>query len=421
MVLASVAEEESDLPNHPKSRLMALVASLTFNVGVGSVMGTPGVLLPHMQQYLGVTAGMVSAGMLAVMISASVIAPKIGSLAVRHSLRAILTAGSVMLGAAWLVLFMTRSYPVYIAVEALLMGPVIAIMGSVLAPTLVTRWFTRNRGLAIGLVHLPVMLAIMPIAAEWLIQQVGLQTTFLVLAALPLLTTLPAAFLLQDWPPEAMPSANPARPASVEHGPLVTIAQMLKQPRFWALTLAVAVPNTSSVLLGTHLVSMAENWGVQPLAAAGLASIMSLVGMAGTIALGLAADRLGGARTLAVMAVADGLLWLSLLAHPSYAMLATIIGLIGFFGAGAVPAICKAYADAFGRASFSRAIGLMPAVMIPALGLGLIGPAVAVQKTGSYTPVIIGMAVAFGTSMVLALSDAGSGTARLSALPVVPA
>jgi predicted MFS family arabinose efflux permease len=398
---------------------MALIASLTFNIGVGSVMGTPGVLLPHMKQHLGVSTEMVSMGMLAVMISASVIAPKIGSLAVRHSLRGILAAGSLMLGAAWLALFLTHSYPIYLAIEALLLGPVMAIMGSVLAPTVVTRWFLRNRGLAIGLVHLPIMVAIMPIAAEWLIQHVGLQTTFLVLAAVPLATTLPASFLLQDWPPEARPIGRDGVAGPAAHGPIFTIAQMLRQPRFWALTLAVSVPNTSSVLLGTHLVSMAESWGIQPLAAAGLASIMSLVGMVGTVALGFVADRLGGARTLAIMAAGDAVLWLCLLGHPAYPVLAAIIGMIGMFGAGAVPAISKAYADAFGRASFSRAIGLMPAVMIPAMAVGLIGPGLAVRLHGNYVPVIVGMAIAFAASMVLALSAPGDRNSPLTASPPV--
>jgi predicted MFS family arabinose efflux permease len=408
MAIASMGEE-ANLPNHPKSRLMALIASLTFNIGIGSVMGTPGVLLPHMKQHLGVSTEMVSMGMLAVMISASLISPKIGSLAVRHSLRGMLAVASLMLGAAWLLLFLTHSYPLYLAIEALLMGPVMAIMGSVLAPTLVTRWFNSHRGLAIGLVHLPVMVAIMPIAAEWLIQHIGLQATFLVLAALPLVTTLPASLLLLDWPPEKRLAGAVALSGSAQHGPMVTIAQMLKQPRFWALTLAVTVPNTSSIMLGTHLVSMAESWGIQPLAAAGLASIMSLVGMVGTVGLGLVVDRLGGARTLALMAAGDALLWLCLLSHPAYPMLAAIIGLIGMFGAGAVPAICKAYADAFGRASFSRAIGLMPAVMIPALAIGLIGPGVAVRVYGNYVPVILAMAAAFLVSFGLALSVAGGG------------
>ncbi|MDE2303358.1 MAG: MFS transporter [Sphingomonadales bacterium] len=397
--------QESSLPNHPRSTRMALIASLAFNIGVGSVMGTPGVLLPQMKQYLGVSTEMASTGMLAIMVFASIFAPQMGALAVRRSLRGLLTAASLMMAAAWLVMFLSHSYFVYIAADALLLGPTMAITGSVLAPTLVTRWFHRNRGLAIGLVHLPIMVAVMPLAAQWLILHIGLRSTFLMLAALPLVTILPASRFIEDWPPEQGPGADVAA-VGPGHGPSVTIGQMLGQPRFWALTLAVTAPNVSSVLLGQHLVSMAESWGIAPMSAAGLAAVMSFVGMAGTVALGVVADRIGGARTLVVMAAADCALWLCLLTRPSYPVLAGLIGMIGFFGAGAVPAISKAYADAFGRTSFSRAIGLMPAIMLPFMAIGLIGPGTALRLYGNYGPAIIGMVIAFVGAFLAALSVA---------------
>jgi MFS family permease len=405
-------DSDGDARNSPKAWLMALLASLTFNIGVGCVMGTPGVLLPHLKQHLGVSTELISAGMLAILLSSAVFAPMVGAMAVRQSLRWMLGAASLVLSAAWLLLALTHSFAVFMAVDGLLFGPVMAVMGSVLAPTLVTRWFNRNRGLAIGLVHLPILVAIMPVAAEWLIQQIGLQATFLVLAALPLITTLPASFFVQDWPPEQRSTAGGG--ADARHGPSVTILQMLRKPLFWALSLAVAIPNTSSVLLGQHLVSMAESWGIRPLAAAGLASLMSLFGMVGAVGLGFVADRIGGARTLAMMAAADAVLWLCLLGRPGYPALAAIIGLIGLFGGGAIPAISKAYADAFGRASFSRAIGLMAPMMMPAVAIGLIGPGIAVRLHGDYVPVILGMAAAFVLSVALALVAAASKAQRIA-------
>jgi cyanate permease len=401
-----------DAPNHPKAIGMGLIASLTFNIGVGSVMGSPGVLLPRMTERLGVSIEAASAGMLAIMVASSLFAPKIGSLAIKRSLRGILAGASIMLSAAWLLLFLTRSYLVFMIVNALLFGPVMAVTGSVLAPTVITRWFNRHRGLAIGLCHLPIMVAIIPIATEWCIQRFGLSTTFLILAALPLVTILPASLWLIDWPPELERPVATAHGTVISHGPVQSMGEILRQPRFWALTLAVGMPNTSSILLGLHLVSMAKSWGIEPLAAAGLASIMSLVGMAGSVALGILADRIGGARTLALMTVCDAALWLTLLSHPHYLGLAVIIGMIGFFGAGAVPAISKAYGEAFSRATFSRAIGLMAPVTLPLMALGLILPGTAVRLTGSYAPVIVAMAVAFLLAAVLALGVARSSAQR---------
>jgi cyanate permease len=410
MLIAEGAD--SNRPNHPKSIRMALIASLTFNIGVGSIMGTPGVLLPHMKAYLGVSTEMASAGLLAAMVASAVFAPMIGALAARFSLRWVLGIAALLLAGAWTLLGLSRSYPLYMLAYGLMFGPTMAVVASVLPPTLVTRWFNRNRGLAIGLVHLPIMVAIMPLATEWLISHIGLQHTFGVLAVLPLVTLLPAALLLIDWPPEAelppVTSAIGSEPAadqitpSEPHGHSLTILQLLSRPRFWALSLAAAMPNTSSTLLGLHLVSMAESWHIAPLAAAGLASIMSLVGMVGAVAMGFVADRIGGARALALISACDAVLWMLFLTGLPYAGLAAVIGLIGLFGSGCIPSICKAFAENFGRATFSRAIGLMVPISLPLLFAGLIGPGMAVRIHGNYTPVVLVMACGFVLTALLA-------------------
>ena len=49
------------------------------------------------------------------------------------SLRAILASAVVMLTTAWLILAFTRSYPLYLAVYGLLLGPSMAITGSIMA------------------------------------------------------------------------------------------------------------------------------------------------------------------------------------------------------------------------------------------------------------------------------------------------
>lgn len=396
---------DSTRPNHPKSVRMALIASLTFNIGVGSIMGSPGVLLPYMKAWLGVSTELVSAGLLVTLIATALFAPVVGALASRYSLRWVLGASALLMAGAWSVLGMTHSYVIYMLAYGLMFGPTMAVVASVLPPTIVVRWFNRNRGVVIGLVSLPIMVAVMPLAVEWLILHIGLLKTFAVLAILPLVTMLPAALLIIDWPPaeEAPVATSGHEPAAEEtHAPAFTIPQLLRQPTFWALSLAAGMPNTSSSLLGLHLVSMAESWHIQPLAAAGLASIMSLVGMVGAVALGFVADRIGGTRTLALISACDAVLWLLLLLGLPYAGLAAVIGTIGLFGAGCVPAVSKAFADHFGKNSFSRAIGLMVPITLPLLFVGLIGPGAAVRVYGNYTLVVLVMAGGFVCTALLA-------------------
>jgi cyanate permease len=385
---------------------MALIASLTFNIVVGSIFGTAGVLLQPMEQHLGVTTEMASAALLGVLVFGALFAPKIGSLAARRSLRSLVASAALMLSAVWLILAFTKSYALYVAAYALLLGPTLSIGSSIVPPTLVTRWFNRNRGMAIGLVHLPIMVAVLPLGCAWLIAQFGLQNTLLVLGVLPLVTLLPASFLIVDWPPGEEPAPVMAATTTGRSAPTVTMMNLLKRPGFWILALAIGIPNTSSTMLGLHLVSMAKSWGVTPLAAAGLTSIMSLVGMLGSVLLGMLADRIGGTRTLMVIAAVDAVLWLLFLVGLPYAGLATVVGLIGLFGAGTVPACSKALADNYGKETFSRGMGLLVPMTLPVMFAGLIGPGTAVRIYGDYTPVVLVMSIAFSlTALLIFLSS----------------
>ena len=135
----AAGEGDSALPNHPKSIRMAVIASVTFNVVIGSIFGSPGVLLKPMSEHLGVSPELIPLASLAVILSSAVFAPMIGSIAVKQPLSKMVGGAAIMLAAAWLILAVTKSYAVYLGVYALLLGPVMALGGSIVPPTLVTR------------------------------------------------------------------------------------------------------------------------------------------------------------------------------------------------------------------------------------------------------------------------------------------
>ena len=97
---ALILTETSDIgTNHPKAICMAVIASLTFNVVIGSIFGPPGVLLKPMREHLGASTEMVSLGSLAVIIGSAICAPQTGALAARRSLREMLMGAAVLLSA----------------------------------------------------------------------------------------------------------------------------------------------------------------------------------------------------------------------------------------------------------------------------------------------------------------------------------
>jgi cyanate permease len=376
---------------------MGAIAWLSHNVIIGSIFGTAGVILIPLQDRLHVTRGLASIGVPMVMIGSAILASGAGVLAARYTLRRLMAVSGTLMTIAWLILAFAHSYPLFLLAYGLFLGPAMSVGGSVLPPTLVTRWFGRHRGLAIGLVHLPVVITLMPLAASLLIGRFGLTALFLALAAFAAVTLIPASLALIEYPPKHIAHSPPASQ------PHFNVPQLLRNPRFWLLALAVGAANTSSVTLGTHLPAMGVAWGYSPTSAAALASVMSLVGLAGSIVFGLVADKIGGARTLALIAFDDAILWSLLLMDLPYPVRAAVIGLIGMHGAGAVPAISKAVASTFGEASFSRAFGLATTANLPLLIAGVLGFGVVFQAQGSYATAILVLILYFVIAIPLAI------------------
>jgi cyanate permease len=408
--LQSHTSVEDAGPNDSRAPRMGAIAWLSHNVIIGSIFGTAGVLLIPLQDRLQVSRGLASIGVPMVMVGSAVLASIAGVLAARYSLRRLMAVSGISVSLAWLILAFAHSYSLFLLAFALFLGPAVAVGGAVLPPTLVTRWFQRNRGLAIGIVHLPIVITIMPLAASLVIDRFGVTALFLALALFAAVTLIPGSLALIEYPPGHDPRqyAKEIAAERIARGaPAVqahfTVPQLLQNPRFWLLALAVGAAHTSSVTLGTHLPAMGAAWGYAPTSAAALASVMSLVGMAGSIIFGLVSDKIGGARALALIAFDDAILWSLLLMDLPYAARAVVIGLIGMHGAGAVPAISKAMASAFGEASFSRAFGLASTAALPLMIAGVFGFGVIFQTHGSYAAGMVALVAYFVIAIPLAI------------------
>ena len=413
---------ETAPPNDPRAVRMGAIAWLAHNIIVGSIFGSAGVLLIPLQERLQISRGLASIGVPMVIVGSAILASVAGVLAGRYTLRRLMAVSGALLALAWLVLAFAHSYWLFLISYGLLLGPAMAIGGSVLPPTLVTRWFQRHRGLAIGIVHLPIVITIMPLAASLVIEHFGVTALFFALAAFAAVTLIPASLALIEYPHGHDPSQRGGETAAERMArgapsaePAFTVPQLLKNARFWLLALAVGAINTSSVVLAAHLPSMGVAWGYATTSAAALASIMSLVGMAGSIIFGFVSDKIGGARTLALIAFDDVILWLLLLMDLPYTARAVVIGLIGMHGSGAIPAMSKAMASAFGEASFSRAFGLASTATLPLMVAAVVGFGVVFQARGSYAPGIVAMIAYFVVVIPLAII-AGRRTPK-SSLP----
>ncbi len=403
--MAHAAGNTPDIPNHPKAVRMGVIAGVSHNLVIGTVMGSFGILLASVEQRLGVSAEAAAAGIPLVLVGSSILAPFVGVLIAKVSLRLLLLVGALLTVGGYLLLAFTQSYALYLVAYGLFFGPALSLAGSVGPATLVTRWFHRNRGLALGVVHLPVVIAIMPWLLHETLDGVAPTTIYLAIGLVAAAVMIPLSLMTIDHPPSGETAAPAAGSRRTSDGSL-SVVQLLARPRFWALCLAGIASMTSSVMLGSLLVPMGESWGFTRAESAQLQSIMSLAGIAGSVMFGWIADKLGGGRSLALIGFDCALLWLVLLLHPPFAMTAVVVALIGMHGVGAIPTLGRGLSDSFGQASYSRGFGLNTLIGLPFIASAVIGSAKAFTLTGSYDAAIKGMVVFFALAVAFGLYGA---------------
>jgi MFS family permease len=172
--------------------------------------------------------------------------------------------------------------------------------GSLYAPltATTTRWFTRNRSLAVALVSAGLGLGSTTTAplARWIITNYDWRTAMLVLGDLAWLFIIPAALLVRE-PPAPATAGLPGATAGAD-GPELTVAQALRTPQFAALAFtyfACCAAHSGPIF---HIVTHALDHGVPAMAAATVLSVAGLASLSGKIVCGLVADRVGAKRVL---------------------------------------------------------------------------------------------------------------------------
>jgi MFS family permease len=240
----------------------------------------------------------------------------------------------------------------------------------------------------------------------------GAPVVYGALAGLSALTLIPMIFIV-DFPPSAIDPTGEDEAAEAAADPGLTTIQLLADARFWALTLAMAAILAGQVMIIAHLVPMARGWGVDAITAAGLLSLNSFAGMAGTLIFGWLTDKVGGRMALIIACLDSILLWTILFFHPPVPVLATVAVLIGLHGAAALPLFGMAASECFGPASFGRAFGLGTLGCLPFTVAAVPLAAMIFVRTGSYGGALAIQTVFFVLAALLVFFIGGRRPAQL--------
>jgi MFS family permease len=347
---------------------------------------------------------------LPMMIFTSALAPFVGSLADRKPARFLMGIG--LIGMVFICLAMssvTRGWQLQ-ALYALALPIPISLSASLICNPLVSRWFVKRLGLALGFSAFGISAAgivLPPLLAE-LMPVIGWRNIWLIAGAVIGIIVLPLVLVVvRDRPSEreglhyiAAQSKAPIREHG-QDGSQLRWVDVIKRRNFQLIAILFTAIGCIYIGCMQNIAPIAHAHGFDQKTAGMLISVLMSSYVASTVLMGAASDKFGNRLPMMVLALvaAGGALLLGF--GTSLGALICGAAAVGFSG-GKWAVLAAATAVEFGAADMGRAFGMLTTLLIIQAAMPSVIARVQ-EVTGSYAAIMVPLAVFSLISAVLIL------------------
>ncbi|KAA0684515.1 MFS transporter [Azospirillum brasilense] len=278
------------------------VTFLTMLVSAGAV-GAPGVLLLPLQREFGWSTADISIALAIRLLLFGLMGPFAAALINRYGVKRMVLSSLTLVSGGLLLSLTMREVWQLILLWGFVVGFGTGLTAMVLGATVATRWFSRRRGLVVGLLTASSatgQLVFMPLLSM-LTEQMGWRVALALLCGLLWVAALAVLALMRDRPSdlglaaygeEGAAAAPPPSAGSVVAAALGALRDASKTRVFWVLfaTFFICGASTNG-LIQTHLIPLCVDFGVPEVRAASLLALMGIFDFVGTVASGWLSDR----------------------------------------------------------------------------------------------------------------------------------
>lgn len=343
---------------------------LTMLVTAGA-MGAPGVLIKPLQDEFGWETSQISSALAIRLILFGFMGPFAAAFMNYFGVRKVIVFALALICAGFIgSLFMTTLWQLLL-LWGIVVGFGTGLTAMVLAATISSRWFTRHRGLVVGMLSASSatgQLVFLPLMAE-LTERYGWRSTVFFVCAMIMVAALAVLAFMRDRPADLnLPALGETQvtppPAATSLGvalmtPITVLREISKTSTFWILFATFFICGLSTNgLIQTHFVTLCGDFGIVPVAAASVLAVMGIFDFFGTIGSGWLSDRFDNRWLLFWY---YGLRGLSLLYLPfsdfSFYGLSIFAIFYGLDWIATVPPTVKIAADRFGREKVGLVFG----------------------------------------------------------------
>lgn len=366
-----------------------------------------GIFFPMWMADFGVDKTQISLAISLTLFTGSCCAPLTGYCLDRFAVRGIIAVACSWLAIGYLLLRFVDSYSAFLIVLVLFQGIGWTGVGPLAQTKLMVNWFSRNRGVALGIAIMGISVAgiMMPTVATWLADNLGWRDTYTLYAVLIAVAILPATWLMVKQHPSVLgqfPDGDEAPPENqrqtaqpVHSGFKQTYWEFLSSKAFWSIVITFGLMNGVYSAMITHLPTyLTSELSYDLYDASYLLGIAGGFAIAGKIVLGWMMDQFNARITVLSAVFAYFMSTVIFMNASSYLLLIVAAGLFGLGFGGMVPVRSVLLSRLFGVGKFSRVNGLLSFFLAPATFWVLITGYVA-DVTGTNVTAFQVWAVAF--------------------------
>jgi MFS family permease len=381
----------AETPLPPKRGLfygyrVLLVAFLCTFIFSGTGVGAFSLFVRPMQAEFGWGRGEIMVAFSLLFLVMGLAAPFIGGLVI--AVGALL--GGLSLASLYFMQSLWHFYGAYVAV-----GVAMAATGQVPASVLVSNWFKRRRGVAIGIMSTGIgsgILVLAPIISNLIMPSFGWRGTFLFLALVVWILIPLAIFVVRTRPAEMglYPDGAPIprdTPTGSSAASGLSMRAALGTAAFWLIAIAFLVNGFSSMGVIQNQVPHLQDIGFPLASAANALTSLGLGSAIGKLLVGWLCDKINAKYAMAisfVLLAASQLILLSIQPTSPVAMIWFYAIILGFGSGGWLPTMAMLVNVNFGLAAYGAIFGMI--TLVQSVG-GAVGPPFAgymFDITGSY-------------------------------------
>ena len=387
---------------------------LLVTVGVG--LYAPPVFLVPLQNHFGWSRAALAGGAAVGALTAGLVGPLVGVLIDRYGSRKVMTFGALLMASGFGLMSMLRALWQLYALNVI--GAIgIACVAWIPTQTLISNWFTRKRGMAMGITLAGIGfggLTIPPLTA-FLIAEFGWRVAFAVLGSLVLVIVVGVTLAVVRSQPADLgllpdgeapsPEERPGDPidgsGEVAEVPGLSLSEAVKTGAFWLLSMGHILWTFGSMSLVGHLPAFLTDQGFAQKVAVGFPAFAIGISVAGRLSFGVLADRFTKRGIMSLAMVLQVLAVFCLFRVESFGALPVFAIFFGMGSGGGAVLVPLLIGECFGLRAFGKVLGL---VMISATLGAASGPVLTgwiFDVTGSYTLAFVLDIVAFTTAAVV--------------------